>query len=862
MDSDRNLLFGVLALQAELIDASQFVEICTLWTTRKDTLLADLLIERGWIDAADRSHIDYLVDRKLRRHGGDGRASLADAPDYIKRSLAALDDPDIQRSLAGPPSTATVLDATVDLPTLPQNRYRLTRLHATGGIGRIWLAHDPNMGRDVALKELRPERAAEAALCSRFLKEARITAQLEHPGVVPVYELSRRPENQQPFYTMQFVKGRTLTEAARSYHAKRKAGQTDSLELVTLLNAFVAVCNTVAYAHARGVIHRDLKGQNVVLGDFGEVIVLDWGLAKLVDQPDAATPPITLDSDPAAAPDLTAQGQTIGTPAYMAPEQAEGRLDCIDRRTDVYGLGAMFYEILTGQPPFQGANTLEVLRKVSEEQPQPPRALWPEAPPALEALCLKALAKQPADRPTSASEMGQAVQQWQELERRQAEEALRASEALYHSLVETLPLSVWRKDLKGRFTFGNRRFCEAVGQTPAGIIGKTDYHFFPPELAAKYRHDDVRVHETGQTYATAEEHVTAHGEKLFVEVVKSPIFDQAGQVIGTQGIFWDVTERKRTEENLLRTEEALRRQTEILQSVLDSMSDGVVVADETGKFLLFNPAAERFLGIGPTDSPPEKWTRRYGIFRLDKVTPYPTEELPLLRAMRGEDVDDVRLYIRNPWLPEGAIISVNGRPWRSSSGSLQGGVAAFRDITEHVVALETLRESEERYRSVIAVMQDGIALLDPDGHIRACNASAERILGLSADQIMGRTPHDPRWQAIHEDGSHFPGEMHPPMVTLRTGQPCRDVVMGVRKPDGTLTWISVNSQPLYRGDGTTLSGVVASFEDITDRRKTEQALRLANVELERLRDRPEPAEQVSKGKGKLKNREPRTENRE
>jgi hypothetical protein len=224
MDSDRNLLFGVLALQAELIDAAQFVEICTLWTTRKEALLADLLIERGWIDAADRSHIDYLVDRKLRRHGGDGRASLADAPDHIKRSLAALEDPDIQRSLAGPPSVATVLDATVDMPTLPQNRYRLTRLHATGGIGRIWLAHDPNMGRDVALKELRPERAAEAALCSRFLKEARITAQLEHPGVVPVYELARRPENQQPFYTMQFVKGRTLTEASRRYHEKRKAG--------------------------------------------------------------------------------------------------------------------------------------------------------------------------------------------------------------------------------------------------------------------------------------------------------------------------------------------------------------------------------------------------------------------------------------------------------------------------------------------------------------------------------------------------------------------------------------------------------------------------------------------------------------
>src|SRR5262249_42064161 len=148
-------------------------------------------------------------------------------------------------------------------------------------------------------------------------------------------------------------------EAARSYHRKRSAGQADSLEFLTLLNAFVAVCNTVAYAHARGVIHRDLKGQNVVLGDFGEVIVLDWGLAKLVDCPDPVgpTPPIPLDSAHAAAPDLPAEGQTVGTPAYMAPEQAAGQLDLIDRHTDVHGLGAMLYEILTGRPPFQGANT-------------------------------------------------------------------------------------------------------------------------------------------------------------------------------------------------------------------------------------------------------------------------------------------------------------------------------------------------------------------------------------------------------------------------------------------------------------------------------------------------------------------------
>jgi PAS domain S-box-containing protein len=138
---------------------------------------------------------------------------------------------------------------------------------------------------------------------------------------------------------------------------------------------------------------------------------------------------------------------------------------------------------------------------------------------------------------------------------------------------------------------------------------------------------------------------------------------------------------------------------------------------------------------------------------------------------------------------------------------------------------EALRESEERYRTVIAAMQEGVVLLGADGRIRACNASAERILGLSAEEIMGRTTLDPRWQAIHEDGSAFPGETHPVMVTLRTGRPCSNVVMGVRKPTGELTWVSINSQPLLRGDAPPPYAVVASFADITERKKTEEALR-------------------------------------
>ena len=265
------------------------------------------------------------------------------------------------------------------------------------------------MGRDVALKELCPEKAWIPEVQARFLKEARITGQLEHPGIIPIYELATRSSDQQPFYTMRFVKGRTLTEAVRAYHQKRQAGQADLLELLALLNGFVMVCQTIAYAHERGVIHRDLKGENIALGDFGEVVVLDWGLAKLADRHEGQADmwPAGQDSEDIGDAGLTVQGQALGTPSFMAPEQATGRLDLISRRTDVYGLGAILYEILTGRPPFTGSDTCEVLRKVREEEPVPPRQLCPDAPPELEALCLRALAKQPEDRCVDAAEVAQ-----------------------------------------------------------------------------------------------------------------------------------------------------------------------------------------------------------------------------------------------------------------------------------------------------------------------------------------------------------------------------------------------------------------------------------------------------------------------
>jgi serine/threonine-protein kinase len=412
MDADPSLLFGVLALHAELLTASRFVEACTLWADQKSMPLADLLVQRGWLSEADRAELQKRLDRKLQTDGGDAQASLANpTTDHVRQSLAGGAESEGYQTLASPtppPRGHVHLAANSHLPE-GHARYTLSRLHATGGIGRVWLAHDHRVGRDVALKELRPERAGNPVAWVRFLKEAQITGQLEHPGIVPIYEVGQRPDEEAPFYTMRFVRGRTLAEAVAAFHQKRARGEAAPLELRELLTSFVGVCNAVAYAHSRGVLHRDLKPHNVVLGDYGEVMVLDWGLAKLVDQtevPDDPTPAVAPKEDGEA----TMQGQVLGTPGYMAPEQAAGRLDRLSPATDVYGLGAMLYEVLTGKAPFAGSESTAVLRKVIHQTPARPRALVPTAPAALEAVCLKALAKQPADRYASAKALAAEVE--------------------------------------------------------------------------------------------------------------------------------------------------------------------------------------------------------------------------------------------------------------------------------------------------------------------------------------------------------------------------------------------------------------------------------------------------------------------
>jgi eukaryotic-like serine/threonine-protein kinase len=292
-------------------------------------------------------------------------------------------------------------------------RFRILRFHREGGLGRVYLARDEELGREVALKEIRPDKAAEADLRSRFVLEAEINGGLEHPGIVPVYSLGAHDDGR-PFYAMRFVEGDSFKETIDSYHKECPRPDPTAVEFRKLLGRFIDVCEAIAFAHSKGVLHRDLKPHNVMLGRFGETLLIDWGLAKAtgrrepgnLDAAGAATlvPP----SGSGHAPTLGA----LGSPLYMSPEQATGAADSLGPATDVYGLGAILFALLTGKPPVEGGTIDEILDRVRRGAIRLPRSLNPSIPRALEAVCLKALAPQPADRYPTAMALAEEVEHW------------------------------------------------------------------------------------------------------------------------------------------------------------------------------------------------------------------------------------------------------------------------------------------------------------------------------------------------------------------------------------------------------------------------------------------------------------------
>jgi serine/threonine protein kinase len=430
-DAPRDLLLGLLGLNNGMVGRDQLVAAFAAWTA-SDRPMAELLVEQGALSPPRCTQLEALTTEHLAAHGDDPAKSLAalDLSCSTHRSFAGTGGPSIEATLVhvasdsaseGHDQTATFRISTI---AADGQRFRVLRPHARGGLGAVFVALDGELNREVALKRLLDSHADDPVSRTRFLVEAEITGALEHPGIVPVYSLGSYRDGR-PYYAMRLIRGDNLKEAIDQFHAdtasKNEPGRR-SLELRKLLRRFVDVCNAIEYAHSRGVLHRDIKPGNVVVGRHGETLVVDWGLAKdlrkdeggkVKDEkdPDAAIPASTFILHPSSLPSETLPGTAIGTPAYMSPEQAAGDLGRLEPRSDVYSLGATLYSIITGKPPFEG-EVREVLRKVQAGEFAPPRRVDPAIDKALEAICCKAMAQQPADRYVSCRALADDVERW------------------------------------------------------------------------------------------------------------------------------------------------------------------------------------------------------------------------------------------------------------------------------------------------------------------------------------------------------------------------------------------------------------------------------------------------------------------
>ncbi len=397
------LLLVLLAFQNRFLDRAELLAAIDACSDDSSRPIGEILLERKLLSAEELESVELLAANCVQQHNGDAARTVKDT--------AADDTPQI----AEPRSTAAV---DVGESTSQGMRFRILRPHARGGLGEVFVAEDTELHREVALKQMQARHADSERTRARFVLEAEITGGLEHPSIVPVYGLGTYADGR-PFYAMRFVRGESFRGAIAAFHTsfKRRSGAARTLEFRKLLGRFVNICDAIAYAHSRGVLHRDLKPDNVMLGKYGETLVVDWGLAKALGKRETPADDLHSDErllDPISEGDVaeTQLGTAIGTPGYLSPEQATGRIDELGAATDIYSLGATMYHLLVNRPPIRGDDLRTVLERTKRGEIKPPRQLDARVPRGLQAICLKALATKPEDRYPTARALADDVEQW------------------------------------------------------------------------------------------------------------------------------------------------------------------------------------------------------------------------------------------------------------------------------------------------------------------------------------------------------------------------------------------------------------------------------------------------------------------
>lgn len=388
------------------------------------------------LTATEREHLEACPRCRVERRLLGGFFAEPDLPEAeLSAANTLLDGVRSRLSMSMQMGTLADVDRAIagvepDLVPTPAERYRIDGRLGAGGMGEVLAVHDRTLSRRVAMKVASPELQANRRAMGRFVEEAQVGAQLQHPGVVPVHELGRLPDGR-AYFTMKEVDGITLAEAIAGVQVASRAGRWSpsptGWTLRRLVDAVRRVAETVAYAHSRGVVHRDLKPANIMLGSWGEVLVVDWGLAKVRGEArDPIASPRLLDDDLA-----TRLGSVAGTPGYMAPEQARGAQDLIGPPADVYALGAILRTVLTGRPPYVGVHAGDLLAQVLAG---PPAAMEGPAPlpPELVETAQAAMARALDDRLQGAGAFAQRVGDWLDgaARRDKALDALREAEQL------------------------------------------------------------------------------------------------------------------------------------------------------------------------------------------------------------------------------------------------------------------------------------------------------------------------------------------------------------------------------------------------------------------------------------------------
>jgi len=351
--------------------------------------------------------LDQYEDQQEQTGSCDPEELCRDTPELLEPLRARIRELDALNSFLSEENSGT---------TIPQNaaaegRYRAIQFRAKGGMGEVFVAIDDELNRKVALKGIQARFVRDVENCVRFVREAKITGKLEHPGIVPIYGLVRGKDGR-PYYAMRLIHGETLDDAIAKFHEAERAGRTPgvrTLELQKLLRSFHRICETVAYAHSRGILHRDIKPSNIMIGPYGETLLVDWGLGKLyrrhgANESKESEPPLVEETA-----EQTLPGRAQGTLEYMSPEQASGSQD-LGPTSDIYSLGATLYKLLTGKPAF--VRRADIYEKVKTGMFLPPRQVQPNVSPALEAICLKSMRLDPRERYASASELAEEVEHW------------------------------------------------------------------------------------------------------------------------------------------------------------------------------------------------------------------------------------------------------------------------------------------------------------------------------------------------------------------------------------------------------------------------------------------------------------------